>query len=506
MTATLRTQDWPPLLRRLKDHGYVVKSLSSPDASPILRFSVDLSEWQLQFSDETPLFYALSASLPAGDDEFANTMRDVLRRHNVQEDCFVVTDRDAVELKRELGQTLFPRIVVCDARDQSEVLAAHSVTHALRKVVTSQFELTDLVPYHIGGRDSRFFGRHEELNRILRHEAADFAITGIRRVGKTFLLNEAFRKMKAARPDEPAPLVYDCATFRQPHDFIRSIVHDLDIRQYNRRETAGWSYFDGVTFLKNQARARKRHIILFLDECDQLIELAHQSPDLLEMIRASINNGSCRYIVAGFQRLLLETGDVKSPLYLRFETIRLQPFDRDETRHILLDPLTALGVQFEEQEKTVQQLYDDTGGMPPLVQYYCGEMTKILQKRRDRTIRVSDFGMIHSAAVLKSVVLDSFRDSVSKEDQLLIYILLQRYGPKKGTYTQEEMSEALEESGWPLDWAKVDQACDRLLLAGFLTRDGHTFHFTMPTFATLVFRYHNLKYTIDSLKKELRKP
>lgn len=506
MTAPLRIQEWPPFLRRLKDQGYGVRSVAPPDGSPVLRFAIDLSEWQLQFSDETPVYYAPSAALSADDRELAAVIRDLLRRDNVQQDCFVVTDREAPELKQELGRTLFPRIVVCDASDQADVLAAQSVTLALRKIVTSQFELLDLVPYHIGGRDSRFFGRHEELNRVLRHDEADFAITGIRRVGKTFLLSECFRKMAAARPDQPAPLFYDCATFRQPHDFIRTIVRDLDIRQYNRRETAGWSSFDGVKFLKNQSRARKGRVILFLDECDQLIHLAHQSPELLEMIRASINNGSCRYIVAGFQRLLLETGDVTSPLYLRFETIRLQPFTREETRHILLAPLTGLGIRFEDQEKTVNQLYDDTGGMPPLVQYYCGEMTKILQNRRDHTVRVADIGTIHSTAVLKSVVLDSFRDSASKEDQLLVYIVLDRYGPKKIGYTQEEMYEALDQSGWHLDFAKLDQACDRLLLAGFLLRDGLTFRFTMPAFTGLVFRYYNLKFTIEALKKELGRP
>lgn len=503
MNLPLRAQEWPPFIRRLKDHGYHVKSMSAD--GEVLRFSIDLSEWQLCFSDDTPLLYL--ATLPDDDGEAAEFVRDVVRANSVRQDSFVIVNRNTPELKRELGRSLFPRIIVCDAADQQNILSQHSVTHALRNVITSQFKLIDLVPYHIGGRGSRFFGRHEEMNRILRHDEADFSITGIRRVGKTFLLNECRRLFVQSHPGEPPPLIFDCSGFREPHDFIRAIVRDTDIRIYNRRENVGWSTFDGVKFLKQLAKSRGGRVVLFLDECDQLLKLAHESPDLLNVIRGSINTANCRYVMAGFQQLMQEIGNDKSPLYLEFEIVRLQPFRRDETREMVLPPFQGLGVHFEDAERILNQLHDDTGGMPLVLQYYCEELTKIVQQRGDNTIRIADVGSIHAEENLKSIVLDSFRESASKEDQLLVYIVLERYGPErvKGGFTQQEIYEALDARGWPLDLADVDRACDRLVLAGFLMRQDHQFRFRIPAFVTLVFRHHNLHFTVDALKKELRK-
>lgn len=88
-----------------------------------------------------------------------------------------------------------------------------------------------------------------------------------------------------------------------------------------------------------------------------------------------------------------------------------------------------------------------------------------------------------------------------------MYIVLERHGPEKGKsgFTRQEMYEALEARGWPMDLAQLDRACDRLLLAGFLKSNGQQLRFTVPSFVTLVFRHHNLKFTIDTSKKELRK-
>ncbi len=501
MNPPLRTQDWPPFVKRLKEQGYRLRSIAAD--GNVLRFSIDLSEWQLCFSDETPLLHL--AAIPDDEDEAASYVRDVVRATGVRQDSFVVVNQNVPGLKRELARSLFPRIVLCDASDQRNILAQQSITHALRNVVTSQYKLIDLVPYHIGGRGSRFFGRHEELNRILRHDEADYSITGIRRVGKTFLLNECSRLFAASHPGDPPPLFFDCSGFQEPHEFIRAIVRELDIRQYNRRETAGWAPFDGVKFLRNAARARGGRIVLFLDECDQLLTLARRSTDLLNLIRATINTASCRYIMAGFQELMVEIGNDKSPLYLGFEIIRLQPFNREETREMVLPPFQGLGVHLEDPDRIINQLHDDTGGMPLVLQYYCEELTNVVQRRGDHTIRIADVGAIHTQENLKSIVLDSFRDSASKEDQLLVYSVLERYGPEKGKsgFTQQEIYEALEARGWPIDLANLDRACDRLVLAGFLMRHGPQFRFTIPTFVTLVSRHHNLKFTVDTLKKEL---
>ncbi|HVR37807.1 MAG TPA: hypothetical protein VMU84_01835, partial [Thermoanaerobaculia bacterium] len=282
-------------------------------------------------------------------------------------------------------------------------------------------------------------------------------------------------------------------------------VRELDIRQYSRRETAGWSGFDAVKFLANASRGRRSRITIFLDESDQLLELAHRFADLLNLIRASINNESCRYVMAGFQALMVETTNVKSPLYLGLEMIRVQPFDYDETKEMLETPLTSFGIRFEDLERTASAVYEDIRGLPPLVQFYCGELSTLVQRRTDRIIRVEDVGRIHTHPTLKSFVIDTFRDSVSKEDQLLTYVLLERYGVTKHSYTQQEMYETMNARHCPIDLNGLDRACDRLELAGLFTREGPTFRFTLPVFAKLITRDYDLKFQVDTLRRELKR-
>lgn len=505
MTIPLRLHDWPTFLRELKRFDYKPYPFTEDLPPGFYRFRVDLSEWHLWFQDDAPLFYIRSEETGRMDDaEIADVIRDWRRSHKNSRDVFVAIDRPAAELKKEVARDEL-KIVVLDSEDLDEVTSSNAFTHTLQRKVTARYSVLDLVPYHVGGHPKRIFGRRVEFSRILRHEDANFAVTGIRRVGKTTLLVEARKRIIAADRDAAPPLFFDCTTFREPQDFIQALVRELDIRQYSRRLTAGWLTFDAVKFLTIASRARGAAITLFLDESDQLLELAHRSPDLLNLIRASINNSSCRYIMAGFQDLMVEITNAKSPLYLGLELIRLQPFDYDDTKEMLELPLTSLGVRFEDLDRTATAVYDDIRGLPPLVQFYCVELSNILQRRGDRTIRVEDVGRIHAVPALKSFVIDTFRDSVSKEDQLLTYVLLERYGITKHSYTQQEMYEAMRARGCPIDLNNLDRACDRLELAGLFTRDGHSFRFTLPVFAKLIARDYELKFQVDTLQRELKR-
>jgi len=506
MTIPLRVQDWPLFLQELKRFDYRPSPETDTLPPGFYRFRVDLSEWRLRFYDEVPLFFVRAAETDEMPDaEVAEVIRDWRRRRRTSQDVLVAIDRPAPELKKEAARETFSKIVVLDAEQLDEITASNGFTHTLQRKVRAWYDILELVPYHHGGHPKRIFGRRTELSRILRHEDANFAVTGIRRVGKTTILFEARRRMIERNRDADPPLFFDCSTFQEPLDFIKALVRDLDVRQFSRRETAGWAAFDCVKFLTNASRARRGPITLFLDESDQLLALAHRHTELLNLIRSSISNSSCRYIMAGFKELMLETTNAKSPLYLGLEMIRVQPFDYDETKEMLEAPLTSVGVRFEDVERTATAVYDDIRGLPPLVQFYFSELSKTVQRRGDYVVRVEDVGRIHAEPQLKSLVIDTFRDSVSTEDQLLTYVLLERYGVMKHSYAQSEMYEAMNVRSCHLNLNDLDRACDRLELAGLFTREGHSFRFTLPVFAKLIARDYDLKFQVDTLRRELKR-
>lgn len=502
----LKSQDWPHFLRELKRLEYrpvAVTMENVPDG--FYRFRIDLSEWQLSFGDNVPLIYIRASEADeTSDEEISGVVKDLRRSGTLTGDFFLVIDRQAPELKREFRSEIGAKTIVLDAGDLDDIASSSSssFTHAFRGKLTAHYDILDLAPYQIGGRLPRIFDRRVELNRILRHENASFAVTGIRRVGKTCLLIEVRRRMIAANRELPAPLFFDCMTFKQPHDFIRAVVREIDPRQYIRRQhVAGWSDFDEVKFLRFASGQRGGPVTIFLDEFDQILELP--SSDTLNLIRASMNNGSCRYVLAGFQKLMAEMTNIKSPLYIFFEVIRVHPFNYEDVRNMLALPLESLGVRFHDLESIAHQLYEDTRGLPPVVQFYCAQLATIVSNRPDRTLNPEDVRKIHAAPVLKSLVLDTFRDSISKPDQLLTYVLLERYGTGKHFYTEEEMHQAMKDRGYAIELNELDRACDRLELAGLFTREGAHLRFTMPVFATLMAEDFDVRFRIETLQSEL---
>ena len=69
---------------------------------------------------------------------------------------------------------------------------------------------------------SRFFGREFEVRRILQANDSNFAIMGIRRIGKTSLMREVERQLKEQaqeRGDEDAGqriIFMDCSAISSP--------------------------------------------------------------------------------------------------------------------------------------------------------------------------------------------------------------------------------------------------------------------------------------------------
>jgi hypothetical protein len=499
---TLRFQDWPPFLRAMRDEGYRPRPVPFDGPTGLYRFAVNVAGWKLRFPDDVPLFYASEVEISnVTDFDLLDIVRDAFRKNRLAQDAFLLLGRNACVIKEEFAKALYPKIIVIDPSDQQSISRAHSFDRALLTLVVGRYKLTDLAPYHIGGRATRFFGRKTELNRILRHDDANYLITGIRRVGKTFLLQEAMRLMAAAAPDAPSPIFLDCTSFASADDFVRTLVREISVREFMAYERRGWHSFDARRFLRQHGRSGRR--VVLLDECDQLLQIARKSVDLRDLIRASTNEGSCRYVMAGFYDLKAEMTRATSPLYIAADPFFLEPFAEEITHEMVIAPLATLGVKFEDADATVSRIQHDTRGMPPLVQFYCRELTALVEERGDRTIYTDDVRHLHTRPELKTLVVDSFRDSASKADQLLVYILLHRIGGDREAYSLEDVYNAAHAIGWSIDLADVDRACDRLLVSGFLAGDAKAFRFAAPVFAKLMTRNYNLAFMIRALRQEL---
>jgi Cdc6-like AAA superfamily ATPase len=97
---------------------------------------------------------------------------------------------------------------------QTAITTSRRPTGELLDRLGDQISISLLSPYRTGPvTGSQFFGREMEIRRILGRESSNYAIVGIRRIGKTSLLRELARRLhENAHEEAKNSIVYlDCS-------------------------------------------------------------------------------------------------------------------------------------------------------------------------------------------------------------------------------------------------------------------------------------------------------
>lgn len=501
----------PDFLQQLEAHKYTVREADPKVLQGFELYLVDFSDWKLRFSDKTPLIWVKAELLAQlSDQQLLEGLQDVANqqgwRHQV---CLVLLEGDVVELRRRTAERYFPRFLIIDAAQARSVSTPHRFTAALLDLVCDQISISNLAPYHIGGgvEGNAFFGREREIDRLLRQGNACFAVLGIRRIGKTSLLREARRRL--IEQGEPSERIVwlDCSTLSGPEHFVQEVVRNVNFRELPRQKDPARFLFHFPNFLERMSRMHGGKITIFLDEADQFLNWSRNYSDfsyaLNETIRQSTNAQACRYIAAGFADLMKAVFDQRSPLYMMFELMELGPFEKRETEEVILRPMRSLRIRFENEGAVIARIHEDTQGHPLLVQFYCVELIKRLEQESGRVLTLGHVDGIYSSDTFKQFVVNTFRDNALKSDSLLVYALLATLPTEKTIYTQPEMYGALQRHGCLYTPEQIDQACDRLALAGVFIRSGEFYRFANQVLPRSLRANYNLEYLLTATKKEV---
>ena len=296
---------WPPFIQRLKELKYRVLPLGWKRRDAYKLYLVDLSDWKLRFSEQTPLIWVKAETARhLSAQELMGSLKDVAREHRWQHrDGLILLDDDRQEFRELTARQYFPRFVVIDAADQRRILEARSFTAVFQDLILDQVSLSNLAPYQIGAPvvGSRFFGREREIEKILTKHDTNFAIMGVRRIGKTSLLKEVHRRLLEQEEDASRIVWLDCSTLASPDQFVKEVVRHLYIRDLPHLERHRSYLFHLPDFLKRMYHKYGGRITFFLDEADDFLKWTHSEWNLLPVLRTSMNEGHCRYVVAGFQ-------------------------------------------------------------------------------------------------------------------------------------------------------------------------------------------------------------
>jgi len=160
-------------------------------------YFIDFSEWKLRFSDRTPVIWVTEGDLAAMEPrELAQSLVEVVRSQSlVERNPIIMLQGPGAELAAQL-KPLFMPILLLDQADQQAVRESRRPSGELLDRLAAQLDLSLLTPYETSKpvTGSRFFGREFEIRRILQTGDTNFAIMGIRRIGKTSLMREKLAK------------------------------------------------------------------------------------------------------------------------------------------------------------------------------------------------------------------------------------------------------------------------------------------------------------------------
>jgi len=237
-------KDWPRLLRLLQEElGYSIHEGQKTLGFDL--FYVDLSSWKLRLSNRTPFIVVKSSDL---DDvpsmHIMQSLSDVVRERNLgRQIVLVLIEGNSFPLFR-YKTNLNYNIVLVGAEEQKKIIGSRRPSGELLDIISAQVPISFLSPYETRSpvTGSRFFGREQEVSRILANPDTNHVILGIRRIGKTSLLREIERILKD-RDSNTQVFYIECSDLLSSDDYIREVVRKLNPRELPRLEMQKYIFF-----------------------------------------------------------------------------------------------------------------------------------------------------------------------------------------------------------------------------------------------------------------------
>ncbi len=497
------TKDWPRLLHLLNEElGYAV--IESKSVLGYSLFFVDLSSWKLRLSHRTPVVWVRTKDVDGVPAQHVmQSLEDVMRERNLSRQIvLVLLDGNSSPLfKHKSG--LHYNLVLLGAEQQKNVVQSRRPSGELLDLISAQVPISYLSPYETRApvTGSRFFGREQEIARILSNPDTNHAILGIRRIGKTSLLRETERLLRER--ESASRVVYlECSDLLSTDDYIREVVRKLNPRELPRLHMQKYVFFF-PNFLERMSKQLKAKIIFLLDEVDNLVIMQRGDWELFRMLRASSNKGACQYIIAGFREAMREQYMLDSPFYNFAQEIRLNEFTRQQARELIVTPIQNLRVRFRNEEEVVGRIYEETAGHPNLIQYYCMILLRQLDQTGEREISPESLIDVYRDEGFTSHLLASFMQNTENREKALVYAILMA-AENAGTkgFGHEEMDSVLRKGGIQLLQKDLDEACNVLTLAGVIHRKGKEYFFTSPVFTKVLQQTYDLNYLFRKVKEE----
>ena len=479
-------------------------------------YFVDLSAWKLRFSNATPVLWMKENDLASFDNprQIAESVIEAVRMRNlVERQTIVLVDGPEAGL-REAFRISFMPIMVLDSIDVHAVMESRRATGELLDRLCIQLSPALLSPYEISKpvTGSRFFGRESDLRRILYGSDSNYAVMGIRRIGKSSLLREVERRLQEqvqetvqegfSSEDIARRIFYkDCSSITSSGALMQAVVNHFHPQELNRLNHRQFPIFF-PDFMRRMAKRYGGQLVFLLDEFDALLRAEFANEELLDQLRASSNEGNCRFIFAGFRDLLNETSSLSSPFFNFAKPLRLKEFSREDAASLILMPLESLRIRLERREEIIDIIYGETAGQPNLIQYYCSYLVDKLDRSGNRAVSPEDVAGVPDDENFRSFLVNTFMDNTDHLEKALVFSLILFDPVSEKRYDLEMIDQALRKGGIDTRFLQLERACRNLELTGILDKRGRHYHFAIPVFPRVLRANYNIKYLLGKIRYE----
>ncbi|MDB4890487.1 MAG: hypothetical protein JWL61_2342 [Gemmatimonadetes bacterium] len=403
---------------------------------------------------------------------------------------------------------------------------------ALGKLMRDKLRLGVLAPYSTSHTPSQamFYGRDAELRDVAQNPGESFTLIGPRRIGKSSLariMEAQIRKsagpaLRLAADRYAFSTAYvDCdllPNLDQPvDDFFEQVLKAMKLEArdiaYNRkvfgrtiRATTPFEYFNALVSSKFSS------VTLVIDEVDALIQherkngwpLLHKVQGLADRARGTTADGDrCRtnVILVGFAVLHDAMFDTDFPFYQRCRPLVIGNLGKSATTQLIVEPFRELAVKIEPEDEVVNRIYEQTGGMPSLVQAVCKEILLRLEVEGIRTITPA----LVDDAIRKLGPVANYMSWVDFQATALEKAIVYFAAPLK-RLRAEDLAKFLASKGIHVDKNALNGPLDRLALANILraTRRYDTYEFSVEAFRRAVTAMTDRAAVLERLVSDAR--
>ncbi len=359
-----------------------------------------------------------------------------------------VAVQDAVPIKGALR--LSPKQV-------ENILHTDEPRRALIEQLRQQYALRQLVPFNCTQPvdPHMFFGRQAELDLLRYEPKTSFAIAGPGRLGKTSL-GKQFHHLLAVGKDARTARKYRVDFYACEDHSSDAVARHLAINIDPSKRSDRVRTEDLNGFLKYQVYKHNGPLELLLDELD---EVCHARA--FEVLTQAARDGLCRLILCGRGKLFKAVTTENSPLKGRVEIIRLKPLEESEARGLLMEPLIDLGIELEQPEKLIEQVFHWTGRLPHLVQYYGKRLVAQAISTGTGKVTPKDIDLIRGEFETAQIFLEQL-EGLSDEHTRRLALALIKDGRRY--FTVPMVQEVADQHDLVMNYHEVLELCNQLVI------------------------------------------